>query len=120
MKNPEVDAFMLKLDNPLKKEMVAVRNIILKTSNKISEDIKWSAPNFFYKGNMATFDPRAKKFVTLLFHKGSMINDKSGILEGDGRLVRSARFYDMNDVKAKKKKLESVVKDWIKMMDKLK
>ncbi|HLG41355.1 MAG TPA: DUF1801 domain-containing protein [Chitinophagaceae bacterium] len=120
MKNPEVNAFMLKLDNPLKAEMEAVRNIILNASKKISEDIKWSAPNFFYKENLATFNPKAKKYVTLLFHKGALIKDKSGLLEGEGRLTRTARFYDMDDVKSKKKNLGLIVKEWIKMMDKLK
>ena len=48
---------------------------------------------------MATFNPRAKKYVTLIFHKGSLINDTTGLLEGDTKLTRTARFYDMADVK---------------------
>ena len=118
--NPTVDAYMAKLNNPLKKEMEAVHKIILSSGSKISEDIKWSAPSFFYKYNMATFNPRAKKYVTLIFHKGSLINDTTGLLEGDTKLTRTARFYDMADVKKKKPDLEKVVKGWIEAMDKIK
>ncbi len=116
-KTEKVNEFMNQLDNPLKAEMNAVRAIILNVSDKISEEIKWSAPSFSYKGNMATFNPRAKKFVTLTFHKGALINDDSGLLEGDKKEARVARFQNMNDVMNKKKDLESLVLKWIAIMD---
>jgi hypothetical protein len=116
-KTAQVSQFIEKLDNPLKKEMNAVREIILNVSPKISEDIKWSAPNFVYKGNIATFNPRAKKFVNLTFHKGALIQDKTGLLEGDKPEARVARFNDMDDVLKKKGALETVIKQWIELMD---
>jgi hypothetical protein len=116
-KTAQVSQFIEKLDNPLKKEMNAVREIILNVSPKISEDIKWSAPNFVYKGNIATFNPRAKKFVNLTFHKGALIQDKTGLLEGDKPEARVARFNDMDDVLKKKEALETVIKQWIELMD---
>ena len=82
-KNDEVTQFMEVLDNPLKAEMNMVREIILSANDKMTEDIKWKAPNFMYKGNMATFNPRAKKMVNLMFHKGALIQDNTGLLEGD-------------------------------------
>jgi uncharacterized protein YdeI (YjbR/CyaY-like superfamily) len=117
-KNPKVDDFMNKLRNPLIAEMEAVREIILAVSDKVTEDIKWSAPSYFYKDNICTFNPRGKNYVTLIFHKGALINDKTGLLEGDSKAARTARFYDMADVKRKKKNLETVIKGWIKAMDK--
>jgi len=117
-KTEKVTSFIDRLDNPLKEEINAVREIILGTSDKITEDIKWSAPSFVYKGNMATFNPRAKKFVTLTFHKGVLINDSTGLLEGDKKEARVARFNDMEDVLNKKAALEDVVKNWMKLMDK--
>lgn len=116
-KNREVDAFMAKLDNPMKAEMERVREIILSTDDRITEDIKWSAPNFMYKGNIATFNPRAKKLVNLLFHKGAEIPGKHSVLEGDGKEARSGRFHSMEDVEAKKEGLENVVKAWIEWKD---
>lgn len=113
----KVDQYMDKLDNPLKAEMQAVREIILNASDKISEDIKWSAPSFAYKDNMATFNPRAKKFVNLTFHKGALINDTTGLLEGDQKEARVARFTNMQEVQSKKADLIAVVLNWIEVMD---
>lgn len=113
----KVTAFIAQLDNPLTAEMEAVRKIILNASDKMSEDIKWSAPSFAYKDNMATFNPRAKKFVNLTFHKGALIEDTTGLLEGDKKEARVARFTDMEDVLAKQAKLEAVVRKWVEVMD---
>lgn len=118
-KTEKVTRFIEALDNPLKNELEEVRNIILGASDKITEDIKWSAPSFAYKDNMATFNPRAKKFVNLTFHKGSLINDTTGLLEGDQKEARVARFYNMEDVAEKKQALEKIVIEWIKVMDNL-
>lgn len=117
-KTEKVTNFITQLDNPLKNEINTVREIILNASNKINEDIKWSAPSFAYKDNMATFNPRAKKFVNLTFHKGALINDTTGLLEGDKKEARVARFNNMEEVLSKKEALESVVKKWIELMDK--
>lgn len=99
-------------------EIQLVRDIILNVSDKIEEDIKWSVPTFMYKGNIASYFLNAKKFVSLMFHKGAFINDRSGLLEGDGKEGRVARFTDAADIRKKKKALESIVKEWIRMQDK--
>ena len=116
-KSEIVTKFIENLDNPLKTEINAVREIILSTSDKITEEIKWSAPSFAYKGNMATFNPRAKKFVNLTFHTGALIPGENGLLEGDKKEARVARFNDMDDVMAKKEALQTVVRNWIKLKD---
>ena len=115
--NPEVDQFLENKQHPLTEEINEVRKIILATDERIEETIKWSSPTFMYKGNIASFFMNAKKFVSLMFHKGATINDKNGLLEGDGKEARVARFNDMADIKKKKKALEAVIKEWIKMQD---
>ncbi len=70
-----------------------------------------------YKGNIASFFMNAKKFVSLMFHKGALIPDEYKLLEGDGKEARVARFHDMDEVKEKKKALESVIAAWIQMKD---
>jgi len=60
----------------------------------------------------------AKKQVSLLFHKGALIPDKLGVLEGDGKETRVIRFSDIKDITAKKKALQEIIKEWMKMMDK--
>lgn len=112
-----VDAYFEKLEHPLKAEMEAVRTIILEASDKITESIKWSAPSYAYKDNMCTFNPRAKKFVNLTFHKGALINDSTGLLDGDQKEARVARFANMEEVKAQEDNLKQVVLQWIAVMD---
>ncbi len=116
-KTEKVTEFIKNLDNPLKEEIDAVREIVLGASDKITEDIKWSAPSFIYKGNLATFNPRAKKMVNLTFHTGALLNDTTGLLEGDKKEARVARFYSMEDVLEKKEALQAVVRKWIDLKD---
>lgn len=114
---PSVDKFLKGKKHPLTSEIQRVREIILATSPKIEEAIKWSTPTFMYKGNMASFFLNAKKMVSLMFHKGALIPDPHGLLEGDAKEGRTARFADMHDIEAKKKALQAVVKAWIKLQD---
>lgn len=116
--NPEVDAYLEKKNHPLTAEIDRVRQIILQTDPRIGECIKWSSPTFTYKGNMASFFMNAKKMVSLMFHKGALIDDPTGLLEGDGKEGRTARFSDMEDIEKKKADLETVVRAWIALQDK--
>ena len=115
--NPEVDKFLEKKNHPLTREIQKVREIILSTDDAVEEGIKWSAPTFMYKENIASFFMNAKKFVSLMFHKGALIEDKNGLLEGDGKEARVARFESMEDIEKKKAALEAVIKAWVKMQD---
>ena len=116
-KTDQVNDYFTELEHPLKTEMQLVREIILSASLKMTEDIKWSAPNFMYKGNMATFNPRAKKFINLTFHTGALLNDKTGLLEGDKKEARVIRFNNLEEIESKKELLETVVINWIKLKD---
>ena len=116
-KNPKVDEYMEKLDNPLKELWEQIREIILAVDPKMTEDIKWGAPTFIYKGNLATFNPRAKKFVNLTFHTGAFINDPGGVLEGDAKEARVFRVTDGNELNAKRRGLQQVVQNWILLKD---
>ena len=113
----KVNALLKDLEHPLKPEIEAVRAIIMKANKKIAERVKWNAPSFFYKKDMAAFHTRATKHVHLVFvfHDGAMIHDSDGLLEGDYKDRRMAFFKDMADVKAKKKALEKVVNEWVKL-----
>jgi uncharacterized protein YdeI (YjbR/CyaY-like superfamily) len=115
--NPVVDEYLLKKGHPLTAEIQRVREIILETDERIEETIKWSAPTFMYKGNMASYFMNAKKFVSLMFHQGAYIEDKSGLLQGDAKEGRTARFENMEDIEAKKEALQSVVREWIRLQD---
>ena len=116
-KSEAVNDWLANFDHPLKAEMEAVREIILSASDKITESIKWAAPSFAYKDNLCTFNPRAKKFVNLTFHKGALINDTTGLLEGDQKEARVARFANMDEVEEKRAALTEVVRKWVELME---
>jgi len=111
-KNPEVDAWFAKLDHPLRDAMMRARDVILAADDRVTECIKWSTPTFQYEGNIASFQPRAKKFVSLMFHRGSEIPGNHPQLEGDAALARVMRFADSADVDRKTSDLTAVIKAW--------
>jgi uncharacterized protein YdeI (YjbR/CyaY-like superfamily) len=113
----KVDDFLSNLKHPLKAEMEAVRKIICGSSPKIEEDVKWGGPSFDYKEPMATFSPRVTDYVAVIFHKGELLQDKTGLLEPAPKGKAYAKFRSMAEVKANKVRLETVVKAWVKMMD---
>ncbi|HYG38206.1 MAG TPA: DUF1801 domain-containing protein [Cytophagales bacterium] len=113
----KVDDFLNKLDHPLKREMEAVREIIAKANSKIEEDVKWGGPSFFYKEDMATFSPRVKDSVALVFHKGDLLNGISDLLEEASKGKAYVKLSNMEAVKANKTELEKIVNAWVKLMD---
>jgi hypothetical protein len=116
-KTEEVDEFMDKLDHPFKAEVYAVRDIIKAVNQDITEQIKWNAPSFSYKGYMVTFNLWAKQHVHLVFHNGAILSHESGLLEGDYPDRRMAYFSSMDDVAAKRTALEDAVREWVKLKD---
>jgi hypothetical protein len=116
-KNSKVDAYMQEFENPLKDIWEQIRDIVLGVDPRMEEDIKWGAPTFIYKGNMATFNPRAKQFVNLTFHTGALISDPEGVLDGDAKEARVFRVTGSEELGRKKAGLEIVVKNWIQLKD---
>ena len=126
----QVTEHIKKLDPAVGKIVQTLRTIILTTDKEIGERIKWNNPSFYFTGEMRPFDPKEykreiivfnlfKNRIMLVFPSGAKVNDKSGLLEGDykdGRRVTV--FKDLNDVKAKEKNLRSVIKQWLKLVDK--
>jgi hypothetical protein len=122
-----VNEFMDKLEHPLKSEMEAVRTVILSADNKITEGIKWKAPSFYFNGYFATFNPRAREFVQVIFHQGAKAKDNGpdGLkIDEDGGLLDwlakdrcSAKFFNMEDIASREAALRSVVNQWIRYME---
>jgi hypothetical protein len=116
-RNPEVDAWFERYDNPLKDLVQQVRAAVLDADDRVDEVIKWQAPTFVYKGNIASFFPKAKKHVTLMFHSGASLADPGGLLQGDGETARSATFESEDDLERKREALHAVVAGWIRDRD---
>lgn len=116
-KNPDVDAWLADYDNPMKPVVAAMRDVALKADKRITETIKWQAPTFMYKGNIASFFPKAKQHASLMFHKGAEIEGDFPNLEGDGKEARTFKVTDLKDMRAKKKELTAVFKAWCDQKD---
>jgi hypothetical protein len=108
----DVDAWMQAYDNPMQPVVQRVREVILAADPRVTETIKWQSPTFVFKGNIASFNPRSKQFVSLLFHTGAQIPGDHSILEGGGDVARYARLMDLADVETKRTALEAVIRAW--------
>lgn len=117
MSTEEVDAWMARYDNPQKALVQAVREAMLAADPRLDECIKWQAPTFAYKGNLASFFPKAKTHASLMFHTGATIPGDFPSLEGDGKEARMMKFLDAADLEAKREELGRIVRTWCDLKD---
>jgi hypothetical protein len=110
--NPEVDAWFARYDNPQKATVLAVREVLLGADTRLSECIKWQCPTFTYEGNLASVNPKAKQFASLLFHTGAHIPGKFPNLKGGGGTARYMQFATLAEVRERKTELVSIVRAW--------
>jgi hypothetical protein len=111
-RSPAVDEWFDSLDHPLKPLMLRVRQVILASDIRVSESVKRSTPTFSYNGDIASFIPKAKAFVSLLFHRGGEIPGKHPRLEGDSRLARTMRFADAEELRRHTPDLQQAIRAW--------
>ena len=110
-RNPEVDRWFDEQDHPLDAAMRRAREIILGADERVTESIKWKTPTFAFQGNIASFNP-SKNAVSVMFHRGAEIPGKHPRLEGDGKLVRTVRFADLDEVESGRADLERAIRAW--------
>jgi hypothetical protein len=111
-RNPDVDAWFKGSDHPLKPLMLKVRNVVLASDPRVTETVKWSTPTFSYNGDIASFIPQAKNFVSLMFHRGAEIPGRHPRLEGDARLARTMRFVSAQELEKYTPDLQKVIRAW--------
>ena len=116
-RNVDVDDWLERYENPMKPLVERTRDIFLGADDRIGEVVKWSTPTFVYKGNLASFQPRAKQFVSILFHEGASIPGNHPLLEGGGDHARYARIADEGELEARRPELEAIVRAWCDFRD---
>ena len=119
-----VVAFLRDLEHPRKREIEAVRQLILGVDPAIREGIKWNAPSFRTTDYFATFNLRARDRVRLILHMGAKVKatattgvkvaDPAGLLEwlAEDRCLVTLR--DEADLQAKRAALEALLREWIR------
>jgi hypothetical protein len=116
-RQPEVDAWFEGYDNPMKPVVQRVREIVLQADPRVDECIKWQAPTFTYKGNIASFYPKSKQHASLMFHVGAQIPGTYPRLEGSGDTSRVMKVADLEEAEAARPELESIVRAWCDWRD---
>jgi hypothetical protein len=111
-RQPEVDRWFESYENPMKEGVQRVREIILDADPRMDECIKWSTPTFTYKGNLASFNPKSKAHVSVLFHSGASIPGDFPRLEGTGDAARTMKLADRADIEVAKPEIEAIVNAW--------
>ncbi|MEJ0033364.1 MAG: DUF1801 domain-containing protein [Bacteroidota bacterium] len=111
----DVTTFLNDLKLPLRKEIDELRDIILSSDNKLSENIKWNGPNYSVGDHdRVTMRVQPPKQIQLILHrgakvvkepKGKLIDDSSDLLEWKGNDRAVITFKTMDEIKASKKDL---------------
>ncbi len=116
-RSAEVEAWLAAYDNPQKDLLLAVRDVVLDADPRVGECIKWKSPTFTYRGNIASFNPRSKRHVSLMFHTGAQIPGAAEVLHGSGATAGYMTFTDREDLERQRAGLIRVVRSWIAWKD---
>ncbi|UJL46769.1 DUF1801 domain-containing protein [Virgibacillus sp. NKC19-16] len=95
----EVDQFIGDLPHDIQNITASLRKIILNSSSKLREELKWSMPNYSYNG-LVCYLQTSKNHVNLGFHKGNELQDKDNnkLLQGTGKTMRHIRIKKAEDI----------------------
>lgn len=120
----DVEALLRGLKHPLKKEIEAVRLIILSASPTVSDGVKWNAPSFrTEKDWFATINLRSKESVQVILHLGAKarpdmkafsVADRSGLMKWLGKDRAMVTLGSGRDIPKNRKALEVILRAWIK------
>jgi len=116
-RSKEVDAWFSRYENPMKDVVQKIRAIVLAADPRMGECIKWQAPTFTYKGNLASFYPKSKQHASLMFHTGANIPGKHKLLEGTGSTSRVMKLGTVSAADAAKGDIEKIVRAWCDWRD---
>ena len=74
--NPAVDGYIAGLNHPDREAIDALRRAILELDERITESVKWNAPNFLFDGqDRVTFRLNPGNRFQLIVHRGAAKRD---------------------------------------------
>jgi hypothetical protein len=116
-RNKDVDAWFANYESPMKPVMQRIRALMLAADPRLEECIKWQAPTFTYRGNLASFFPKSKQHASLMFHSGAHIPGTHLRLEGGGATGRLLKLGSLTEVESAKRDIERLVAAWCDWRD---
>lgn len=118
-----VEALLATLVHPRKREILALREVILGAHSSIEEGVKWNAPSFRTREWFATIHLRARDGVQVILHLGAKataastggidIDDPKKMLTWLGKDRATVVFKDLDDLAARRAAFQSLLKQWI-------
>jgi uncharacterized protein YdeI (YjbR/CyaY-like superfamily) len=111
--NPKVDWYFTQ-NKTWQEEIETLRSIVLDCG--LTEELKWGCPCYTNGDSNIVLIHVFKEYCALLFFKGALMKDPSGILIQQTKNVQSARqirFTNVEEIVKRKKILKSYVKEAI-------
>lgn len=108
--NPKVDWFFTKASK-WQEEYAELRTIVLDC--ELTEELKWGVPCYTYQNSNIVLIHGFKEYCALLFLKGTLLKDESGILiqqTPNVQAARQIRFTSFHEIS----KLDKAIKAYIK------
>ncbi len=122
-KSAEVSTFLDELKHPFRMEIEKLREIILNSDARISENMKWNGPNYIVNNeDRITMRVQPPKQIQLIFHRGAKVLEipKEKIIEDDSGLLlwktndrAIATFRNLAEVEINLLQLTAIIKKWI-------
>lgn len=92
-----VAEFLERLDPDTRPVVEALRRIINDTVPDADVSIKWGQPTWKRRGLLCYIAP-GKDHVTLGFHRGALLDDRHGLLEGAGKSMRHLKLRHLVEI----------------------
>jgi uncharacterized protein YdeI (YjbR/CyaY-like superfamily) len=108
--NPKVDAYLAR-SVIWPAEIARLRPVLLGCG--LTEELKWGKPCYGRDGHNIAIVQEMKAFLALMFFKGALLDDPTGVLESQGPNSRSARrvcFRSTDDVERLAPTVEALVR----------
>jgi uncharacterized protein YdeI (YjbR/CyaY-like superfamily) len=113
--NPKVDFFFDK-ESHWKAEYQALRMIVLDCG--LNEELKWGCPCYLFKKNNIVLIHGFKDYCALLFFKGSLMSNSSGLLIQQSENVQAARqirFRSVQEITALRSTLKALIYEAVEL-----
>ena len=113
--NPKVDFYFTKAEN-WQEEMEQLRTIVLDCD--LIEELKWGCPCYTLNKKNIVLIHCFKEYCALLFFKGALLKDPSGILIQQTENVQAARqvrFTSVKEIKVQKATLKAYIREAIEV-----
>ena len=97
----KINEFIVTFDDKKREIILCLRNLASDISQGAREDIKWNALCLFKDKRAFVGIMPYKKYVSVIFDRGSELSDPNKLLEGKGKQMRHIKIYKESDIEEK-------------------